>query len=93
MRQRDRGGACAVRAISLTSWSRSVTSVVVSASAYEASGADRLISVSQNTRQARMHEMEIKLVRRLAVRNCDSSALQPDLLLPSQLRWWVVLCK
>src|SRR5471030_498346 len=67
-----------VSAVSLTRLLRSVTSTSVSATSGGASGAHRLISVSQNTLHARMQKMAIRLVNLLAVRNCESSALQPD---------------
>lgn len=41
--------------------------------------ADRLIIVIQNIRQLRMQNIEIRLASRSAVRNLESSALQPDL--------------
>ncbi|MCK1504300.1 hypothetical protein [Bradyrhizobium sp. 18] len=42
--------------------------------------------VIQKTRQLRMQRSEIRFVRRWAVLNFDSSALQPDLLLLSDRR-------
>ena len=69
---------CAVHAVSLTSRSRRSVSVCVSAVWGGASGAQRLSSVSQKTRHERMQKMAIRFVSRLAVRSCDSSALQPD---------------
>lgn len=45
----------------------------------ECPGAERLSIVIQKTRELRMQQTEIRLLRRCAVRSFESSALQPDL--------------
>jgi hypothetical protein len=49
-----------------------------------ASGAE--IIVIQNTRQLKMQKTEIKFTSRSAVLSFDSSALQPDVLIPREAR-------
>jgi hypothetical protein len=73
------GGACAVRGVSLTIRSSRSISVCVTASWAGASGTHRLSMVNQKIRQLRMQNTEMRLAKRSAVRNLDSSALHPDL--------------
>lgn len=62
----------------VTSRSSKVISGPVNAIFGDASGAVRLSMVSQRTRQLRMQKNAIRLASRSAVRNFESSALQPD---------------
>ncbi|SAL32141.1 hypothetical protein AWB69_02768 [Caballeronia udeis] len=71
------GGARVVRGVSLTIRSRSSTSVCVRANWAGAWAAHRLSMVSQKIRQLRIQNTEMRLAKRSAVRNFDSS-VSPD---------------
>ena len=64
--------------MSLRSSSSNPISISVRASLGEASGARRLIMVSEKILQLNTQKTDIRLTSRSAVRSFDSSALQPD---------------